>query len=365
MYSTVLPDVAMDVDPQMPMHDARAGSTRKKAQPKTDAYDEAPGLTLDKVIAGRMNGGPKAAELHSPGVGAAVGAAVAGAANAVTAPSGEFSLMKRLTDNKILTRGLIVVIVILLILLVVQIIRSRNAAAEQVAAPGERSSAALAPGPPPNQPIGPTNNQAQTYAAPQSATPVRQKIDDKTYAMLMKKSAAPAPGGATGGLAASMSKKMAAMSAFVSGRKPEDDGKRLATIVEEATTEVDPEHERQRATINELLKKEAEANAEEAAMQAAGSDIVEAAHEDVQREMAKQMNAVTAGAERIGDEALMTATAPEPLADADSESDDDVATGRVAALCDAVVASGQRAGQACMRACPNGTTKCSRHARKR
>jgi hypothetical protein len=237
-----------------------------------------------------------------------------------------------LSNNKILTIGLFVIVVILIIIIIIQIMRSRKICEED-----EDIKKKTPPKP------GSTTKLTQQHV-------VKQNVNDNLLKQYMQKKPK------------ALRKKMSAMASYVSGRKPDDDSQRIQTIVEESSTEPDPEHAAMRSNINAILQEGKDDNDTE--LQEGSTNIVDA-EEIVQREIARMRNG---SRQHVRDEALIEQSefiadtnggviVEEIDDDTNEDSDDEAPLG----TCTFILVSGKRQGQQCGRKCSDSTDRCVRH----
>lgn len=231
-----------------------------------------------------------------------------------------------LSNNKVLTIGLLIIVVILIIIIVIQIMRSRKMCEEN------------------EEHTKTTHTEPNNTRPPTSAKQQTPNINDNLLKQYMKKKPI------------ELRKKMSAMASYVTGRKENDDIKRMETIVENASQTTDSEHSAMRDNINSILQEQHDDD-ELTAMQD-GSEQLVSADETVHNEIARQKHSFR---QQVRDEALVTQDDDD---DADGGAiveemydDDEIPLG----VCNFILVSGKRQGQQCGRKCADETNKCIRH----
>lgn len=259
----------------------------------------------------------------------------------------------KLSNNRVLTIGLIIVVIFLIIIIAIQIIRHRKAQAEI----NESNNADQQ-----NQiplPIIPD----KTHGGGKDTQPKPRKddvIDDNTLQQYMRKTPQ------------STQPRKSAMETF-NDKNNINEKEQLSTIIEDNDDEPDLETARMRETINSILH---EKHVDDE-MRNGDYNIV-GAHVIVMGEMNRRSDAKKdVGAHIVLDEALTDdndstdrtndadADAGADVYDNDNDADDDDENiDAVSGKCTFILISGKRQGQICSRKCADKQTRCINHKDK-
>lgn len=147
--------------------------------------------------------------------------------------------------------------------------------------------------------------------------------------------------------------KQSAMARHRHGHSDQDDRQRLETIVEGSESQVDDVNARTREYISRQLQEDARLDARDEPLGTGSYDTT--GDEDLE---SVEPTSVYTGVEEVRDEAL------DLPGDADDEGDEESnqpPPAKVAVLCPAILAHGQRSGQECSRECSPGKAFCKSH----
>jgi hypothetical protein len=259
----------------------------------------------------------------------------------------------KLSNNKVLTIGLLVIVVILIIGIVIQIFRHGRS--------HEKSENNISS----DYTTKDDCSNTQRFDPPpklQQQPPKSEVVADSMLREYMRKKPV------------KLKERESAMTSHAHGRSADDDDAHMKTILEESETLEDSEYSQMRDNINNLLHEQS-VDGEDDAMGTGSLQIIQSEYA-VRSAQSKYSNL---NQPKVADEALIEQIYPNDEhentysmsgdsvidinADADDDDDDDDDDEPVG-VCTFILVSGKRSGQQCGRKCGDVKSRCIRHKDK-